>query len=220
MLPTQSSNQSPNLEPGTEFFASETGRRNGNCSRISRLATTPFETCNCHAATVNTIIRAPGGLCSTLNSHSHDQMFLHRLFFRGITRTTPATHKVIRANVHRSPMYSGQIKSTGPRYFPSIEVKQYPWYCSRPGGITQTNPEQQLLCIPLSHLSNSRKHTDLPQVLAQSMPATTAIHVGSPPQAARASLFELLHCSSQSVARADSIKTRQNISTAHIAFII
>ena len=41
----------------------------------------------------------------------------------GITRTTPVTHEVIRANVHRSPMYSGQIKSSGPRYCPSIEDK-------------------------------------------------------------------------------------------------
>ncbi len=41
----------------------------------------------------------------------------------GITRTTDATHEIIRANVHRSPMYSGQIKSTGPRYCPSIEDK-------------------------------------------------------------------------------------------------
>jgi tRNA uridine 5-carboxymethylaminomethyl modification enzyme len=41
----------------------------------------------------------------------------------GITRTMPATHAVIRANVHRSPMYSGQIQSTGPRYCPSIEDK-------------------------------------------------------------------------------------------------
>jgi tRNA uridine 5-carboxymethylaminomethyl modification enzyme len=41
----------------------------------------------------------------------------------GITRTRPATHDVIRANVHRSPMYSGQIKSSGPRYCPSIEDK-------------------------------------------------------------------------------------------------
>ena len=41
----------------------------------------------------------------------------------GITRTTPATHDIIRANVHRSPMYSGQIKSRGPRYCPSIEDK-------------------------------------------------------------------------------------------------
>jgi tRNA uridine 5-carboxymethylaminomethyl modification enzyme len=40
-----------------------------------------------------------------------------------ITRTTPATHAIIRDNVHRSPMYSGQIKSRGPRYCPSIEDK-------------------------------------------------------------------------------------------------
>jgi tRNA uridine 5-carboxymethylaminomethyl modification enzyme len=41
----------------------------------------------------------------------------------GITRTLPATHDVIRSNVHRSPMYSGQITSSGPRYCPSIEDK-------------------------------------------------------------------------------------------------
>jgi len=41
----------------------------------------------------------------------------------GITRTTDATHAIIRANVRRSPMYSGQITSIGPRYCPSIEDK-------------------------------------------------------------------------------------------------
>ncbi|HEY6022946.1 MAG TPA: tRNA uridine-5-carboxymethylaminomethyl(34) synthesis enzyme MnmG [Pseudolabrys sp.] len=41
----------------------------------------------------------------------------------GITRTIEATHKIIRDNVHRSPMYSGQIASRGPRYCPSIEDK-------------------------------------------------------------------------------------------------
>jgi tRNA uridine 5-carboxymethylaminomethyl modification enzyme len=41
----------------------------------------------------------------------------------GITRTTEATHAIIRANVHRSPMYSGRIQSRGPRYCPSIEDK-------------------------------------------------------------------------------------------------
>jgi tRNA uridine 5-carboxymethylaminomethyl modification enzyme len=40
-----------------------------------------------------------------------------------ITRTTPATHAVIRANLHRSAMYSGRIESRGPRYCPSIEDK-------------------------------------------------------------------------------------------------
>jgi len=41
----------------------------------------------------------------------------------GITRTTTPTHDIIRKNVHRSPMYSGQIQSVGPRYCPSIEDK-------------------------------------------------------------------------------------------------
>ena len=40
-----------------------------------------------------------------------------------IAFTTEETHRVIRENVHRSPMYSGQIQSIGPRYCPSIEDK-------------------------------------------------------------------------------------------------
>ena len=40
-----------------------------------------------------------------------------------ITRTTPEIHDLIRANLHRAPMYSGQIQSRGPRYCPSIEDK-------------------------------------------------------------------------------------------------
>ncbi len=40
-----------------------------------------------------------------------------------ITYTNAATHAVIRENLHRSPMYSGQIQGTGPRYCPSIEDK-------------------------------------------------------------------------------------------------
>ncbi len=40
-----------------------------------------------------------------------------------IASTTPETHRLIRENVHRSPMYSGQIQSIGPRYCPSIEDK-------------------------------------------------------------------------------------------------
>lgn len=40
-----------------------------------------------------------------------------------ITRTTPETHKIIRDNLSRSAMYSGEIKGRGPRYCPSIEDK-------------------------------------------------------------------------------------------------
>ncbi|WP_417677929.1 tRNA uridine-5-carboxymethylaminomethyl(34) synthesis enzyme MnmG [Roseibium sp.] len=40
-----------------------------------------------------------------------------------ITRTTPETHQIIRENLSRSAMYSGEIKGRGPRYCPSIEDK-------------------------------------------------------------------------------------------------
>ena len=40
-----------------------------------------------------------------------------------LTATTPEIHDAVRANLHRAPMYSGQIASTGPRYCPSFETK-------------------------------------------------------------------------------------------------
>ncbi|MBF0096126.1 MAG: tRNA uridine-5-carboxymethylaminomethyl(34) synthesis enzyme MnmG [Magnetococcales bacterium] len=40
-----------------------------------------------------------------------------------ITRTTPLTQEIIRANIHRAPLFSGQIQGVGPRYCPSIEDK-------------------------------------------------------------------------------------------------
>ncbi|MDY6367080.1 MAG: tRNA uridine-5-carboxymethylaminomethyl(34) synthesis enzyme MnmG [Clostridia bacterium] len=40
-----------------------------------------------------------------------------------LTYTNEKTHEIIRANLHRSPLYSGRIKGTGPRYCPSIEDK-------------------------------------------------------------------------------------------------
>ena len=57
-----------------------------------------------------------------------------------ITRTTEATHAVIRAHLHQSPMYSGQIEATGVRYCPSIEDKvvKFP---DRPGHQIFLEPE-------------------------------------------------------------------------------
>lgn len=54
----------------------------------------------------------------TKRVHHHDNQIPCHIAF-----TTPETHAVIRENVHRSPMYSGQIQSIGPRYCPSIEDK-------------------------------------------------------------------------------------------------
>jgi len=40
-----------------------------------------------------------------------------------ITYTNPKTHEILRANLHRAPLYTGQIQSLGPRYCPSVETK-------------------------------------------------------------------------------------------------
>ena len=40
-----------------------------------------------------------------------------------LTRTTPETHTIIRANAHHSPMFQGRIRGVGPRYCPSVEDK-------------------------------------------------------------------------------------------------
>ncbi len=57
-----------------------------------------------------------------------------------ITGTTEATHAIIRANLARSPMYSGQIASVGPRYCPSIEDKVVRFH-EKPGHQIFLEPE-------------------------------------------------------------------------------
>ena len=57
-----------------------------------------------------------------------------------ITGTTEATHKIIRENLARSPMYSGQIESLGPRYCPSIEDKVVRFH-EKPGHQIFLEPE-------------------------------------------------------------------------------
>src|SRR5256714_1439117 len=58
----------------------------------------------------------------TLNDVSGDSFHVEQLPC-WITQTTPQTHEIIRKNLHRSPLYAGQIRGTGPRYCPSIEDK-------------------------------------------------------------------------------------------------
>jgi len=55
-------------------------------------------------------------------SHLHEQVNQSQIAC-AITRTTQRTHDIIRENLSRSPMYSGDIESKGPRYCPSIEDK-------------------------------------------------------------------------------------------------
>jgi tRNA uridine 5-carboxymethylaminomethyl modification enzyme len=58
----------------------------------------------------------------TLN-HMRDGKFHVEQLPCWITHTTPKTHDIIRANLHRSPLYAGRIQGVGPRYCPSIEDK-------------------------------------------------------------------------------------------------
>jgi len=57
-----------------------------------------------------------------------------------ITRTTPATHELIRAHLHESPMYAGRIRATGVRYCPSIEDKVVRFF-DRPHHLIFLEPE-------------------------------------------------------------------------------
>jgi tRNA uridine 5-carboxymethylaminomethyl modification enzyme len=65
---------------------------------------------------------APGDAVPRPFSILTDQIALPQVLCH-ITYTGNVAHELIRANLHRAPMYSGQIKATGPRYCPSIEDK-------------------------------------------------------------------------------------------------
>jgi len=58
----------------------------------------------------------------TLNHDRHGMFHVEQIPC-WITQTTPRTHEIIRSNLHKSPLYAGRIKGTGPRYCPSIEDK-------------------------------------------------------------------------------------------------
>src|SRR5215472_14138606 len=60
-----------------------------------------------------------------------------------ITHTTEMTHQIIRANLHRSPLYAGRIQGIGPRYCPSIEDKVVK-FSEKPANTTST--EFQRVC--------------------------------------------------------------------------
>ncbi len=92
---------------GFELQRFKTGtppRLNGRTIDFSRLAPQPGDTSPVHFSFLTDRIEA-------------EQIPCH------ITYTNTQVHDIIRANLHRAPMYSGQIQSAGPRYCPSIEDK-------------------------------------------------------------------------------------------------
>ena len=90
--------------------------------RLDRFKTgTP---CRLHGSTIDTkqLQEQPGDKNPQQFSFLTDSIKREQLSC-WITRTTSEIHEVIRQNLHRAPMYSGQINSRGPRYCPSIEDK-------------------------------------------------------------------------------------------------
>jgi tRNA uridine 5-carboxymethylaminomethyl modification enzyme len=67
-------------------------------------------------------VQALAGEIFTLNFDQKGEFHVEQLPC-WMTQTTPRTHEIIRANLHRSPLYAGRIKGIGPRYCPSIEDK-------------------------------------------------------------------------------------------------
>jgi len=65
---------------------------------------------------------AQGGEIFTLNCVRAGKFHVEQLPC-WMTQTVQTTHEIVRANLHRSPLYAGKIKGTGPRYCPSIEDK-------------------------------------------------------------------------------------------------
>jgi tRNA uridine 5-carboxymethylaminomethyl modification enzyme len=72
-----------------------------------------------------------------------------------LTHTNARTHAIVRANLHRAPMYTGQIRSEGPRYCPSIETKVVR-FADKPRHIVFLEPEgRDTLEVYVNGLSTS-----------------------------------------------------------------
>lgn len=96
-----------------------------------------------------------------------------------ITRTTEATHATIRANLHRSPMFTGAIKTSGPRYCPSIEDKIHR-FADRPSHQIFLEPEG--LDDPLIYpngLSTSLP-SEVQQALLETIPGFERVRMAVP----------------------------------------
>jgi tRNA uridine 5-carboxymethylaminomethyl modification enzyme len=85
-------------------------------------APTPFSELACAAVPASGVASACAAAGGVLGPLAARFPVLPQVDCR-ITTTGPAAHTLIRANLHRAPMYSGQIASAGPRYCPSIEDK-------------------------------------------------------------------------------------------------
>ena len=109
--------------PDSSLPANQLGENLRNVLPLRRFKTgTP---CRVHRRSINFDIleRQDGDSEITAFSFQNDGRTMHNQVSCYISYTNAETHKVIRENLHRSPLYAGRIEGVGPRYCPSIEDK-------------------------------------------------------------------------------------------------
>lgn len=98
------------------------GTLRGAGFNVGRLKTGTPPRLDGHTIAWDDLSRQPGDAIPTPFSYLTERVTVPQIDCF-ITHTSEKTHAIIRENLHRAPMYSGQIESTGPRYCPSIEDK-------------------------------------------------------------------------------------------------
>ena len=99
--------------------------------------------------------------------------------FCAITRTTQAGHDAIRANLHRSPLFSGAIAAAGPRYCPSIEDKIHR-FGDRDGHQVFLEPEGLTTHLVYPNGISTSLPTDVQEVVVRSMPGCARAQIVQP----------------------------------------
>ncbi len=99
--------------------------------------------------------------------------------FCAITRTTQAGHDAIRANLHRSPLFSGAIAAAGPRYCPSIEDKIHR-FGDREGHQVFLEPEGLDTHIVYPNGISTSLPTDVQEVVVRTMPGCERAVIAQP----------------------------------------
>jgi tRNA uridine 5-carboxymethylaminomethyl modification enzyme len=99
--------------------------------------------------------------------------------FCAITRTTHAGHDAIRANLHRSPLFSGAIAAAGPRYCPSIEDKIHR-FGDRDGHQVFLEPEGLTTHLVYPNGISTSLPTDVQEVVVRSMPGCAQAQIVQP----------------------------------------
>jgi tRNA uridine 5-carboxymethylaminomethyl modification enzyme len=99
--------------------------------------------------------------------------------FCAITRTTQASHDAIRANLHRSPLFSGAIGAAGPRYCPSIEDKIHR-FGDRDGHQVFLEPEGLETHLVYPNGISTSLPTDVQEAMLRAMPGLDRVEMVVP----------------------------------------